>query len=64
MVADALNLEQSLRLGILRLRELEDLPIVLLDLERHLRDLLEHRSERACKPWRHRGEAALGETPR
>ena len=45
-MADALNLEQSLSLGVLRLREFEDLPIVLLDLERHLRDLLEHRTQR------------------
>jgi hypothetical protein len=48
-VADALNLQQSLRLGVLRLREFEDLPIVLLDLESHLRDLLEHRIERFAR---------------
>jgi hypothetical protein len=40
MCADALNLQQGLRLGIPGLREFEDQPIVLLDLECHLRDLL------------------------
>ena len=36
----------SLCLRVLRPTELLDLSIVLLDLERHLRDLLEHRTER------------------
>ena len=39
-VTDSMDLQQSLCLGVLRLREFEDLPIVLLDLEGQLRDLL------------------------
>jgi hypothetical protein len=46
------------------LREFDDQPIVLLDLECHLRNLLEHRSQRACESWRHSGKAAFGKTPR
>lgn len=38
-MADAVNLQQSLRLRILGLPELLDLPVVLLDLDSHLRDL-------------------------
>jgi hypothetical protein len=60
-VADAVNLQQSLRLRILGLAELLDLPIVLLDLQRHVRDLLEHRTKCLCQSRRHNGEAALSE---
>jgi hypothetical protein len=59
-VADALNLQQGLRLGILRLREFDDQPIVLLDLECHLCNLLKYRSQRAYESSRHSGNAALG----
>src|SRR5271170_6578387 len=60
-VADAVNLQQRLRLRILGLAELLDLPVVLLDLHCHLRDLLEHRTERLCQPKRHNSEATLSE---
>ena len=63
-VADAVNLQQRLRLWILGLAELLDLPIVLLDLQRHVRDLLKHRTERLCQSRRHNGEAALSEARR
>ena len=44
-MADAVNLQQRLRLRILGLAEMLDLPVVQLDLDRDLRDLLEHRTE-------------------
>jgi hypothetical protein len=43
-MADAVDLQQSLRLRILGLPELLNLPVVQLDLDRHLRDLLENRT--------------------
>src|SRR5271156_1251442 len=52
-VADSRDLHQGLCLRILRLAKLLDLSIVLLDLERHLRDLLEHRPKCLCQPRRH-----------
>src|SRR5258708_37112346 len=60
-MADSRDLHQGLRLRILRLAELLDLSIVLLDLERHLGDLLEHRPKCLCQPRRHHGNAPLGE---
>ena len=60
-VADAVNLQQRLRLRTLGLAELLDLPVVLLDLDCHLRDLLEHRTERLCQSRRHNGRATLSE---
>jgi hypothetical protein len=45
-IANALHLQQRLRLGILCLRQQLDLSIVLLNLESYLGDLLEHRTER------------------
>jgi hypothetical protein len=47
-MSDSVNLQQRLRLRILGLAELLNLPIVLLDLDGHLRDLLEHRTKRLC----------------
>jgi hypothetical protein len=44
-MTDTVNLEQCLRLWIFGLTELLDLAVVLLDLQRHLRDLLENRAE-------------------
>ena len=43
---DAIDLNQSLRLWILRLRESFDGAIVVLDLHCHRSDLLEHRAKR------------------
>src|SRR5271163_1042305 len=60
-VADAVNLQQRLRLRILGLAELLDLPVVLLDLDCHLCDLLEYGTERLCQSRRHNGQAALSE---
>jgi len=58
------DLQQGLRLRILGLPELLDLPVVLLDLGGHLRDLLEHRTERLCQSKRHNGQAPLSEARR
>jgi hypothetical protein len=45
------------------LAQLLDLQVVLLDLDCHLRDLLEHRTERLCQSRRHNRKAALSEAP-
>jgi len=60
-MADAMNLQQRLRLRILSLAELLDLPVILFDLHCHLRDLLEYRTERVCQSRRHNSQAALSE---
>ena len=60
-MTDAVYLQQGLGLRILRLAKFLDLAIVLLDLHRHRRDLLEHRTERLCESWGHHRQAALGE---
>jgi hypothetical protein len=60
-VAHAMHLQQGLGLWILRLTKFLDLAIVLLDLHRHRRDLLEHRTECLCESWRHHCQASLGE---
>jgi hypothetical protein len=54
-VADAVGLQQPLRLRILGLAELLDLSVIQLDLNGHLRDLLEHRTERLFQSRRHNG---------
>jgi hypothetical protein len=51
---NAVDLDQRLRLWIPRLRESLDQPVIVLDLLRHLRDLLEHRTERMGQTWRSR----------
>ncbi len=63
-VADTVNFQQGLCLRILGLTELLDLPVVLLDLDRYLRDLLKHRTERLCQSRRHNGQATLSEARR
>jgi len=60
-MADAVDLQQSMCLRILGLPELLDLPVVLLDLHSHLRDLLKYRTESLCQSRWHNGQAALGE---
>src|SRR5438105_3598420 len=60
-VTDALDGQQRLGLGILGLSHPLDLAVVLLDLDRHLRDLFEHRAECPLEPWRHHCLAALSE---
>ena len=60
-MTDAVNLQQRLRLRILGLAELLDPPVVLLDLDCHLCDLLKYRPEGLCQSGRHNGQAALGE---
>ena len=45
-MAYAMHLQQRLRLGVLCLTELLNLAVILLDLEGHLCDLLEHRPKR------------------
>ncbi len=59
-MTDTMNLQQRLRLRILGLAELLDLPVVLLDLDCHLCDLLKYRPEGLCQSRRHNGQAALG----
>jgi hypothetical protein len=61
-VTNTVDLQQCLCLRIRRLSELLNLSIVLLDLDRHLCDLLEHWTKGLCQPWRHDCQAALGET--
>src|SRR5260370_10140761 len=61
---DTVDLDQRLRLWILRLRESLDQPVVVLDLLRHLCDLLEHRTERLGQTWREHGHASLREAER
>jgi len=56
------RLSQGLCLHILGLAKLPNLPIILLDLGRHFRDLLQHRTERWCQSRRQHGQAALGKT--
>src|SRR5260370_37756463 len=56
---DAVDLDQRLCLWILRLRESLDQPVVVLDLLRHLCDLLEHPTERLGQTWREHGHASL-----
>src|SRR5580698_8769530 len=60
-MANAMDLQQRLCHRIPGLAELLDLPVVLLDLDGHLPDLLEHRTERLCQSRRHNGQAALSE---
>ncbi len=60
-MADTVNLRWRLRLRILGPAELLDLLVVLLDLQRHVRDLLEYRIKRLCQSSRHNGQAALSE---
>lgn len=61
-VSDSLTLQQGWCLGILGLGEFEDLPIVVLDLERYLRNLIKHRTERLSQPCRHDCQTALRKT--
>src|SRR5260370_29054781 len=60
-LADAIDLDQRLRLWVLRLRESLDGTVVLLDLYRHRSDLLENRAECESQTWRQHGHAPLGE---
>ena len=60
-LTDAVDLEQRLRLRILRLREPLDGAIVLLDLHRHRSDLFEYGTECLSQTWRQHGHASLGE---
>ena len=61
-LADAINLDQRLRVWVLRLRESLDGTVVLFDLYRHRSDLLENRAECLGQTWRQHGHATLGET--
>ena len=56
---NTMDLQQNLCLWILYLAELLDLTVVLLDLERHLSDLLEHRAKCLSQSRRHHGQASL-----
>ena len=62
-VADAMDRHHGLCLGVLGLSQALDLPVVLLDLERHLGDLGQDRTHCQLQPWRHRSMASLGEAP-
>src|SRR5882672_11110787 len=61
---DTVDMDQRLCLWILRLRESLDQPVVVLDLLRHLRDLLEHRTQRLGQTWREHGHASLRKAER
>jgi hypothetical protein len=50
-MADSVDLQQRLCLRVLRLGQLLDLSIVLLDFDRHLRDPFEHGTERLRETW-------------
>jgi hypothetical protein len=63
-VPDTVDLQQSLGLRILRLCQLLDQAIIVLDLGRHLRDVLKHRTERRLKTRRHDREAPFSEATR
>src|SRR5260370_8709559 len=58
-LADAIDLDQRLRLWVLRLRESLDGTVVLLDLYRHRSDLLENRAKSLSSPCRHHAHATL-----
>ena len=62
-VAYAVDLQQRLCLWILRLPELLDLPIVLLDLERHLCDLLDNGAKSLSQAWRLTARLRLAKVP-
>ena len=46
------------------LRHPLNLAVVLLDLQRHLSNLLQHRNKRQLESWRHGSQTALGKTLR
>src|SRR5450432_1312967 len=58
---NAVDLEQRLRLGILRLHESLDGAVVLLDLHRHRSDLFEYGTKRLSQAWWKHGHAPLRE---
>src|SRR5258708_11478460 len=60
---DTVDLDQRLCLWILHLSELLDQSVVVLDLFRHLRDLLAHRTKRLSATWRRHRRAPLSESP-
>lgn len=61
-MTDTVNVQQRLRLRILCLAELLDLAVILLDLQRHVSDLLKNRAESLSQSGRHRRRATLSET--
>ena len=63
-VADSMNRHHGLCLGILGLSQPLDIPIVLLDLQRHLCNLGEDRTESQLQSWRHRSLPSLSEALR
>jgi hypothetical protein len=52
-MADTMDLQQRLGLRVLCLAEQLDLAVVLLDLQRHLCDLLKYRAKRLPQSGRH-----------
>lgn len=58
-MADTVDLQQRLCLRVLCLGQLPNLSIVVLDLDRHLCDLFEHRTERLRETRRHHCQTAL-----
>jgi hypothetical protein len=59
-----MNRHHGLCLGILRLSHPLDIPVILLDLESHLRKLGKDRTECKLQAWRHRSLASLSEALR
>ena len=63
-VADPMDGHHGLCLNILGLSESLNILVILLDLESHLRDLSENRTERELQSWRHRCLPSLREALR
>jgi hypothetical protein len=60
-MANSMDRHHGLSLDILGLSESLNILVILLDLESHLRDLSENRTERQLQSWRHRGLPSLSE---
>src|ERR1700678_192293 len=60
-VANPMDRHHGLCLNILGLSQPLNILVILLDLESHLRDLSENRTERQLQSWRHRGVPSLRE---
>lgn len=63
-MSNAINLDQRLCLRISSPRKLFDRHVVLLDLHRHVSNLVERRAECFSQAWREHGQASLGKTER
>ena len=60
-VADTVDLDECLRIGVLGLCQLLDGAVILFNLHCHVADLMEQWAKRSCQPRRHHHQAALRE---